>query len=308
VLGNVIYSPYFTDATMTSLGSPTTTVGSTTTATYTSDSQTTATTTFGNVTVEVSASTTISGPAAWDGTFDLPTATSTSALPSSGFGYDLVPIGAIEIGAGDVPLTFSQPVKITFTGKANNSVGWTQGGVFKKITEKCDSPTNPTLAAGADCFINVSGDLVVWTKHATTFIAFEQVSSYGTGGTPSSGASSASVTPTTPAASQASPTGTPKTETSGQVLGASTSASQGQVLGVSAVNFTHNLAFGSRGTDVIELHKMLIAGGYLKIAAPTGYFGPLTKAALTKWQKENNIPSTGLFGAMSRGFLNKDNQ
>ena len=44
------------------------------------------------------------------------------------------------------------------------------------------------------------------------------------------------------------------------------------------------------------------------IARPTGYFGPLTKAALMKWQAANKVPSTGFFGTISRGLLNKGNQ
>lgn len=87
----------------------------------------------------------------------------------------------------------------------------------------------------------------------------------------------------------------------GQVLGATT----GQVLGASSFRFNMNLRYGMRNDDVTELHKFLIANGYLKISAPTGWYGPLTRAAVIKWQAANGIPATGFFGPLSRAFINQ---
>jgi peptidoglycan hydrolase-like protein with peptidoglycan-binding domain len=110
----------------------------------------------------------------------------------------------------------------------------------------------------------------------------------------------------------------PCTFAPGQVLGAASSTEQqngtstapgltltpvGQVLGATVYAFTRNLAFGSRGVDVTELQKILINEGFLKITNPTQYFGPLTRAALIKWQTSHAIPATGIFGALSRAFL-----
>ena len=78
---------------------------------------------------------------------------------------------------------------------------------------------------------------------------------------------------------------------------------KGEVLGASAFNFTKDLSVGSTGEDVIELQKILIAGGFLNIANPTDYFGALTKSALIKWQTKNNLPSTGYFGPMTRELI-----
>jgi hypothetical protein len=81
---------------------------------------------------------------------------------------------------------------------------------------------------------------------------------------------------------------------------------QGQVLGAqSKFRFTLNLRIGSRGTEVTELQKVLIAGGFLKIAAPTGYFGPATQVALKAYQKKYGIPQTGTVGPLTRAQLNK---
>ncbi len=80
----------------------------------------------------------------------------------------------------------------------------------------------------------------------------------------------------------------------------------GQVLGASAgVNFQFlsNLTVGSRGQDVIELQTRLTAIGFYK-GPITGYFGGLTKAAVTAFQKANGLPATGYFGPMTRALFN----
>ena len=99
-------------------------------------------------------------------------------------------------------------------------------------------------------------------------------------------------------------TGGASTSTPATTVGTSTTTG-GQVLGATAYAFTRNLGFGSRGDDVTELQKILIAQGYLVLDAPTKYFGPLTRAALKLWQAKNGIPSTGFFGPLSRAFLAK---
>ncbi|MDO8557329.1 MAG: sortase [Candidatus Jorgensenbacteria bacterium] len=69
--------------------------------------------------------------------------------------------------------------------------------------------------------------------------------------------------------------------------------------------FTRNLSLGIRGDDVSALQQFLIAGGFLKILTPTGYFGPLTTTALGAWQTSVSIyPPAGFFGPISRGKIN----
>ncbi|TSC52036.1 MAG: hypothetical protein LiPW41_584 [Parcubacteria group bacterium LiPW_41] len=73
----------------------------------------------------------------------------------------------------------------------------------------------------------------------------------------------------------------------------------------SSYTFTKNLTVGAKGEDVKQLQSILIAGGYLKIAAPTSFFGPATKAAVIAWQKAVGIsPTSGFVGALSRAKLN----
>jgi peptidoglycan hydrolase-like protein with peptidoglycan-binding domain len=88
------------------------------------------------------------------------------------------------------------------------------------------------------------------------------------------------------------------------------SASQ---LGLAAENVTYTyqfrreLAQGARGADVMELQAALIDLGYLRLtpAEPTGTFGSLTKAALTRLQAERDLKPArpGVLDASTRGVV-----
>ncbi len=80
---------------------------------------------------------------------------------------------------------------------------------------------------------------------------------------------------------------------------------QGQVLGASTYNFAQPLQLGSTGPDVTELQKILIAAGYLKIDTPTGYFGPITVAAVKAYQSAHGLEPVGIVGPKTRALLNK---
>jgi putative intracellular protease/amidase len=66
---------------------------------------------------------------------------------------------------------------------------------------------------------------------------------------------------------------------------------------------TDNLSLGARGAQVECLQGELHEAGYLSDAAITGYFGMITKQALSKWQSERNIAANGYFGPISRAAL-----
>lgn len=70
--------------------------------------------------------------------------------------------------------------------------------------------------------------------------------------------------------------------------------------------YQFNTDFGMytfRFTDVYNLQKILIVGGYGSFI-PTGFFGSLTQEALEKFQSANNIPATGFCGQITRALLN----
>ncbi|MCX6702495.1 MAG: ice-binding family protein [Candidatus Wolfebacteria bacterium] len=259
-----------------------------------------ATTSAGSVQIDVPSGMTITGPNTWDGTFNTtPTVTSTFTLPTNS-GFTASVIEAIEVGAGDVHLTFDKAVKLVFIGQAEKLVGWSQAGVFHEITNICDSPTTPTLGDDSDCKMNYGTDLYVWTKHFSTFITYAlasisssaPVSSGGGGGGGGGGGFAgipwdwgqnvASVATTQPVVTQ---------------------PAIGQVLGAATFNFASDLKLGSQGNDVTELQNRLAKEGVYS-GPVTGYFGTLTQAAVKAYQAKLGISTVGAVGPLTRAKLN----
>lgn len=70
--------------------------------------------------------------------------------------------------------------------------------------------------------------------------------------------------------------------------------------------FTENLGLGAKGAGVTCLQQELIEAGHLTaIDAPTGNFGALTAEALKKWQAAHDIAATGYFGPLTRAALHE---
>jgi|GEM_PF-1253211 len=263
-----------------------------------------------SVKVDLSAGTivTASASSSWNGTLTLPNTTNSFTLtPSSG--NTATAVAAITTGAGDIPLMLSLPAKITFVGQSGKLAGWSRSGVFTPITTTCDSSTStPTLATGTstgatDCTINVGADLVVWTTHLTTFIAYTQTaissptptpspspapSSGGGNGPPIGSLGGGSIVPGN---AKPVPIPTPTPTPTGQVLGATT------------YNFTTRLAFGSTGEAVTALQNILTGNGFYS-GPITGYFGALTRAAVKAFQSAKGIDPIGIVGPQTRAALN----
>src|SRR3989344_3509569 len=73
----------------------------------------------------------------------------------------------------------------------------------------------------------------------------------------------------------------------------------------SSCAFTKDLTMKSSGSEVTCLQNALIAAGYSIPAGATGYFGALTKAAVSAWQTAaGGSPTAGYFGAKSRAAFN----
>ena len=86
--------------------------------------------------------------------------------------------------------------------------------------------------------------------------------------------------------------------------GAQEASTSGSVLGASTFKFTQNLSLGSTGEEVTKLQERLVALGLLSVE-PTGYFGPLTEAAVKQFQTQNGIEAIGIVGPKTRAALNK---
>jgi hypothetical protein len=174
-----------------------------------------ATTSAGTITVQIPAGTTVTGGAGWNGIINVPTVQLNTARIAGGTLQTTV-----ELGFGDIPLTFDNAVRILFPGQAGRLIGYTRGGVFTAITNTCtpsddSQATGNLLPAAGDCKLDVGADLVVWTKHFTSFVTYTPSSGTNGGGSGGGGGGggSGATTTTTPPATTTTPTTTTTTQT-----------------------------------------------------------------------------------------------
>jgi len=312
ITANVTYNPWYADSNMTALKYITTSDSTTASTTVSSDTMLTGTSTAsGSVTVtaNIPSGTTVTGDTSWDGVISAPTATTvTVTIP----GFDTPVTSAIAIGSSESDLTFNNAVKLTFAGQAGTLVGWyDHAGTFTQITDTCDNNVatttingGTTFPAGGSCVFSNdgSGNLVVWTEHFSTFVTYTQTATPAPAPTP---------TPTVGVSSGGgglvgggggggggyyAPTTTPAPAPA-PVL------PTGQVLGAIAYRFTATLKLGMSGNDVTELQKLLTSEGVYS-GPITGYFGPLTQAAVKAYQLKHGLPGTGFVGQLTRAQLN----
>ncbi|OGE38810.1 hypothetical protein A3B42_04185 [Candidatus Daviesbacteria bacterium RIFCSPLOWO2_01_FULL_38_10] len=137
-----------------------------------------ATTSIGTINIQIPAATTLYGPVGWNGIINAPRLMSNSQVtPSSDPGFNSTTESVLEIGLGDVLVTFDKAVRILIPNQAGKLVGFQRGGSFYKITQSCSSDSQSAgdnLPAGADCYISSGSDLVIWTKHFTKFVTYTQ--------------------------------------------------------------------------------------------------------------------------------------
>jgi len=223
----------------------------------------------------------------WNGIMMAPTVTSVTLPVISG--QTLSPSTAIEIGFSGAKLTFDKAVKITMLGQAGKRAGYTRNGeAFTEITNVCSADTQDAgnaLVQDSECKIDSGADLVIWTKHFTTFTAYTQTAKR-------SSSSGSRAIPATPAV----PTVNPVVVTPTSVVG--------QVLGAESFTFTKSMKKGSKGDEVMELQKFLNDAGY-DCGIADGKFGQKTKDAVIKFQLANGLKGDGSVGANTRVVLNK---
>lgn len=153
----------------------TTTSGSTVSATI--SSTLTASTTSNQITLSftVPAGATLSSNTGWNGSLTLPAVSNSYTAPSFPNTSILAISSAIEVGAGNTAITADKGIRLVFSGQAGKLVGWSRSGAFSQITTVCSADSQvagDALGVGGDCYINSSSDLVVWTKHLTTFMTY----------------------------------------------------------------------------------------------------------------------------------------
>jgi DMSO/TMAO reductase YedYZ molybdopterin-dependent catalytic subunit len=159
--------------------------------------------------VSIPRGTTVSGPAEWNGTINVPRVEPAQSVKvEADPGKKAKVHTVIEVGYEDVPLTFDKAVRLVIPGQAGKEAGYYRGGKFTKIPslpsgardDQAWADTN--LPSGGDGKMSVGPDLVIWTKHFTKFVTYTQTSiSTGGGGDGGGGVPSpAPVTSTTGAA------------------------------------------------------------------------------------------------------------
>ncbi|GAB6173359.1 hypothetical protein JCM15765_28370 [Paradesulfitobacterium aromaticivorans] len=142
------------------------------------------------VKVDMPAEVTISAPASsnWDGTINVPTVKANNTVSvSADAGKTATVNTVIEVGYGDIPLTFNKAVRLLIPGMAGKDAGYTRNGSFTKITRILSADSQNVADAeipnGGEARIDVGSDMVIWTKHFTSFVAYTQASSaYSSGG------------------------------------------------------------------------------------------------------------------------------
>ncbi len=288
--------------------------------------------TSNNVVVTIPASTTVTGDLAWNEIISAPTST-TITLPSVA-GQARTLSMAIELGSTG-KLSFNKGVRILFPGQAGKKVGYVRSGIeFTEITATCSADTQAAgnaLATDADCKIDVGADLVVWTKHFTTFATYTQTAAGGNsgmgggnsgGGGGGGGFSAVNLGFLNPVAQRAilgcdvrtngfsTVTGEPCSTnipnaltTPVNIVARSGSNGNGQVLGASTFKFTMKLKMGMSGEDVIELQNKLTELGYYT-GKIDGKFGKKTRTALMKFQKAKGLKADGIMGTATMAALN----
>jgi len=276
---------------------PTSTGTSTATSTATSTDNATGTAT------STSATTT-----PWNGLFYLPvTAATTSGPVNLPSGLNLTGIvGVIETGHPNYSLHLSAPARILVSGQAGRNAGYfNASNTFQAIGINCPSDISSGLGEGGSCLSNSGNDLLIWTRHLSQFVIYTQT------GTATNATTSTSTATTTTSGGGGGSGGiisgsgfvnpiTGQAGGSGQIGG---QIGGGAVLGQATYRFATNLGVGAIGQAVTELQRRLTSEGFYN-GPVTGYFGPLTRAAVIRYQQSKAISATGFVGPLTRDSLN----
>jgi len=146
--------------------------------------------------VVIPQNTVITAPAGWNGIINaLRIEANNSAAITPDSGNAAAVSAVIEVGYGDIKLTFNKAVRLLIPEAAGKYAGYSRGGTFTKITAVCGADTQAagdSLADGGDCKVDVGADLAIWTKHFTKFAVYEQTAIPNT---PVSGGGSATLAP-----------------------------------------------------------------------------------------------------------------
>ncbi len=136
-------------------------------------------TSLGSLQFSIPNAVTITAGGAWDGVLNLPTIkanNSVTVVPSAG--KEAAVSAVLEVGDDDNILILDRAARLLIPGQAGKNAGYYRGSSFSAITTDCtaDDQTivDAQLGNGAECKIDVGNDMVIWTKHFTSFLSYTQ--------------------------------------------------------------------------------------------------------------------------------------
>jgi hypothetical protein len=133
------------------------------------------------VKLDIPAGTIINAPAGWNGTINVPRVEEKDTVvvtPDEGMTATVDTV--IEVGFGDVPLTFSKAVRILVPGQGGKDAGYYRNNQFTPINSLPEGAldnqewADDNIPEGGDGKLDVGSDLVIWTKHFTKFVTYTQ--------------------------------------------------------------------------------------------------------------------------------------
>ena len=127
-------------------------------------------------------------------------------------------------------------------------------------------------------------------------------SPYGTSYGPTQTFLTSACVPVTPLVTNTTTATTTPATSSGTTASASSDAGSVAAPTVDQVSTLPFLSVGKTGDAVLTLQSYLYANKLLPVA-PTGYYGMMTKAAVTEFQKQNGVDAIGVFGPKTRTAL-----
>ncbi len=235
---------------------------------------------------------------------------------------------ALEVGAGNISLTLDKATRILLPNQSGKLAGYIRNGVFSKITSTCSADTQvagDVLNPGSECKIDVGSDLIIWTKHFTTFVAYSEtpvstpsatqaVSAgggmiaglYGTVNTPDTllDAHGIPITNSTKNTSQTISGTGGSTDTNIETDTAKTNDTvPNQTVKVWA--FTQIMHVGTISNEVAALQTLLTQDGFYD-GPISGKVGALTYAATRKYQQAHSLKLTGLVDKYTMNALNSE--
>lgn len=179
ISGKVSYAPWFSDEGMTDLTMGQTIETNPTTNITTSTIENAINLTTEDIIVSFPAEITISSlNTSWDGTILPPTIRENATVEPNTEGLIETVSKVIEVGFAGTKLILSKAVQIVIPGETGKKVGYSYDGTFYKITTNCSENTqtwaDANLAEGADCYFDDGTDMIIWTKHFTEFMTYEE--------------------------------------------------------------------------------------------------------------------------------------